>query len=84
MSGDDNALLAVCRTTYRRVMHATDGDFWMVQLAAVQDLDRAGFDVDRELLDVVERMPTCVTALRDGRAVFRDHAGYFEIDRDYA
>jgi hypothetical protein len=80
----DDTLLAVCRTTYRRVMNATGGDFGMVQLAAVQDLDRAGFDVDRELLDAVERMQTCVAAVEDGRAVFRDYAGNFEIDRDYA
>ena len=84
MTADDETLLAVCRTTYRRVMQATCGEFWMVQLAVVQDLDRAGFDVDRELLDAVERMKTCVAALEDGRAVFRDHAGNFEIDRDYA
>ncbi len=80
---DDKALLAVCRTTYRRVMHASGGDFQMVQMAAVQDVRRAGFEVDADAIDLVSGVATCIVALADGREVFRSHGGNFTIGRDY-
>jgi hypothetical protein len=77
----DDALLAVCRTTYRRVMDAT-GDVEMVQLALPQDLQRAGVDVDRDSPELTFGLSDVLVVLADGRSVHRHADGIWRIDRD--
>lgn len=81
MSADDDALLAICRTTYRRVMHATD-DVEMVQLALPQALRRAGFDMDGDSPKLTFGLYDTMVVLADGRSVHRQSDGIWQIDRD--
>lgn len=81
MTAEEETLLAVCRTTYRRVMNATR-DVEMVQLALPQYLRRAGFEPRGDSPELTFGQPDTLVVLDDGRNVHRKADGTWHIDRD--
>ena len=77
---DDDSLLAVCRTTYRRIV-AQGGTFADAQDAVRAELRRAGFDVAAHSDDMTSGMQTVVVMLADGRYVQRDSRDRWSVQR---
>ena len=80
MAADDDTLLAVCRTCYRRVMDAVK-DVEMVQLAVVEDLRRAGFEPRVDSPELTFGRSGMLVVLVDGRIVHRHADGSWYIER---
>ena len=80
---DDDALLAVCRTTYRRIVEK-NWSFAAAREAARFELQRAGFDVVNEDDDISAGLQTVVVMLADGRYVQRDAVGGWHVHRNPA
>ena len=80
MASDDDVLLAVCGTTYRRVMDASGGDVEMVQLALPQDVRRAGFEADGDSPEKTFGQSHTLVTLSDGRTVCRSKTGRWTIE----
>ena len=80
---DDEALVAVCRTTYRRVVEVERGSLADAKAAVRSELARAGYKVaeDEELL---KGLKTVVVMLADGRYVQRDALGGWHVHRNPA
>ena len=81
MAADDDTLLAVCRTTYRRVTDAVE-DVEMVQLAVVEDLRRAGFEPRGDSPELTFGRSGMLVVLVDGRSIHRDADGTWHIERE--
>ncbi|NLS97599.1 MAG: hypothetical protein GXX96_36125 [Planctomycetaceae bacterium] len=79
----DEALVAVCRTTYRRIVEVKHGSFADAKAAVRFELARAGYEVatDEELL---QGLKTVVVMLADGRYVQRDAFGGWHVHRNPA
>jgi len=69
---DNDSLLAVCRTTYRRIMAETGGDIPAAKEAVRFELRRAGFQVAPDDLERTAGMETVIVMLAEGRYVQRD------------
>jgi hypothetical protein len=87
---DDEAevLLAVCRTTYCRIMARSGGDIAAAKMAVRFELARAGFEVISDDGDITAGIATVVVMLADGRYVQRDaiggwHVHWHPMDEDY-
>lgn len=67
-----DALLAVCRTTYRRVMAESGGNLPAAKDAVHFELRRAGFEVAADDQTRTAGMVTVIVMLADGHYVQRD------------
>lgn len=76
-----NALLAVCRTAFRRVMAKTDGDVAAAKQAVRVELQRAGFQVAPDDETMTAGMATVIVTLADGRYVQRDASDRWYVKR---
>ena len=72
---DTDALLAVCRTTYRRVMAETGGNLPAAKEAVRFELQRAGFEVAADDHEMTAGMVTVIVMLADGHHVQRTTFG---------
>jgi len=77
---DDDALLAVCRTTYRRVVEGK-GSVGAAREAGRFELRRAGFEVISDQDDLSGGLKTVVVMLADGRYVQVDAFGDWHVHR---
>lgn len=75
------ALLAVCRTAYRRVMAETDGDVPAAKEAVRGELQRAGFQVAPDEETMTAGMATVIVTLADRRYVQRDACDRWYVKR---
>jgi hypothetical protein len=80
---DEEALLAVCSTTYRRIKAKADGNVGAVQLAIAEELRRAGYELDPDHEALTVRLRTVFAVLADGRSVHRDVRGSWQVQRDF-
>lgn len=78
---DDDALLAVCRTTYRRIVEANKGSEGAAREAVRFELRRAGFEVVSDEDDLSGGLKTVVVMLADGRYVQVDAFGDWHVHR---
>jgi hypothetical protein len=78
---NDDALLAVCRTTYRRVMAQSGASIDHVKAAARAELHRAGFEVALDDDELTDGLPTILVTLADGRCVCRSEPDRWRICR---
>ena len=69
---DNDALLAVCRTTYRRIMAETGGNIPAAKEAVRFELQRAGFEVAADDQERTADFSTVIVWLADGHYVQRD------------
>jgi len=69
---DTDALLAVCRTTYRRVTAETDGNIPAAKEAVRFELRRAGFEPAPDDQERTADFSTVIVILADGHYVQRD------------
>ena len=69
---DTDALLAVCRTTYRRSMTETGGNIPAAKEAVRFELRRAGFEVAADDQERTAGMVTVIVMLADGHYVQRN------------
>jgi len=83
-SVDDDALLAICRTTYRRIVVANKGSFAACREAVRFELQRAGFEVVNEDDDISVGLQTVLVMLAEGRYVQRDALGGWHVHRNPA
>lgn len=81
---DDDALLAICRTTYRRIVKGKSWSFAAAREAARFELQRAGFDLVNEDDDISVGLQTVLVMLADGRYVQRDAFGGWHVHRNPA
>jgi len=79
---NDDALLAVCRTTHTRIMVATGGNVNASKIAIGHELERAGFELHEANEELTVELKTVFAALADGRTVLRDFGGNWQILRD--
>ena len=82
-SDDDQALLAVCRSTYSRIMATAPGNVAAAQLAIAEELRKAGFELEEDNEEMTGRLRTILAVLADGRSVQRLRSGELVILRDY-
>ena len=80
---DEEALLAVCRRTYSRIMASLPGNVSAAQLAIAEELRQAGFQLDEDNEEQIARLPTIFAVLDEGRSVQRLRSGEWVILRDY-
>ncbi len=80
---DEEALLAVCRNTYNRVMAMASGNVSAAQLAIAEQLRQAGFELHDDNEELIARLPTILAVLADGRSVQRLGSGEWVVLRDY-
>jgi hypothetical protein len=80
---DEEALLAVCRSTYSRVMAMAPGNDSAAQLAIAEALRQAGFELHDDNEELIARLPTIFAVLNDGRSVQRLGSGKWVVLRDY-
>jgi len=76
---DTDALLAVCRTTYRRVMAETGGNIPAAKEAVRFELRRAGFEVAPDDQERTADFATVIVILADGHYVQRDVFGRWYV-----
>ena len=69
---DNDALLAVCRTAYRRIMAEMDGNIPAAKEAVRFELQRAGFEVAPDDQEMTAGMATVIVMLADGHYVQRN------------
>lgn len=77
---DDDALIAVCRTTYCLIL-AQGGTFADAQDTVRAELRRAGFDVAADRDEMTRGMQTVVVTLAAGRCVQRDSRDGWSVQR---
>lgn len=77
---DDDALLAVCRTAYRRIME-NKGSAGAAEEAVRFDLRRAGFEVVSDESDLTVGLKTVLAMLADGRYIQLDAFGGWHVHR---
>jgi hypothetical protein len=80
---DEEALLAVCRNTYSRIMASLPGNVSAAQLAVAQELRRAGFELEEDNEAMTGSLRTIFAVLNDGRSVQRLGSGEWVVLRDY-
>jgi uncharacterized protein len=80
---DDDALIAVCRTTHRLIL-AQGGTFADAQDAVRAELRRAGFDVTADSDAMTSGMRTIMVMLADGRYIQRDAQDRWSVQRNPA
>jgi hypothetical protein len=80
---DEEALLAVCRSTYSRIMASLPGNVSAAQLAIAEELRQAGFELHEDNEELIARLPTIFAVLDDGRSVQRLGSGEWVVLRDY-
>jgi hypothetical protein len=80
----DEALVAVCRTTYRRIVEVEHGSADAAKAAVRFELARAGYEVIKDEDDVSKGLKTVVVMLADGRYVQRDALGGWHVHRNPA
>ena len=80
---DEEALLAVCRNTYNRIMASLPGNVSAAQLAIAEELRKAGFELHEDNEELIARLPTILAVLDDGRSVQRLRSGEWVVLRDY-
>ena len=78
---DNDALLAVCRTAYRRIVEAERGPIDAVKAAVRIELERAGYEVAEDSDELLQGLQTVVVMLADGRYVQRDALGDWHVFR---
>jgi len=79
---DDDAFLAVCRTTYTRITVATGGNADAAKSAIGHELQRAGFELHEANEELTAGHKTVFAVLTDGRSAHRDFGGNWQILRD--
>lgn len=80
---DEEALLAVCRNTYNRLMATTPGNASAAQLAIAEQPRQASFELHEDNEELIARLPTILAVLNDGRSVQRLESGEWVVLRDY-
>ncbi len=80
---DEEALLAVCRNTYSRIIASLPGNVSAAQLAIAEALQQAGFALHEDNEGLIARLPTILAVLADGRSVQRLRSGEWVVLRDY-
>lgn len=80
---DDDASLAICRTTYRQIVEE-NWSFAAAREATRFELQRAGFELVNEDDDISVGLQTVLVMLADGRYVQRDAFGGWHVHRNPA
>ena len=80
-SADDDVLLAVCRTAYRRAAVTRPADATAARSAVAAQLRRAGYELDERSNELAKGSPTLLAVLADGRSVHRRPTGQWLILR---
>jgi hypothetical protein len=80
---DEEALLAVCRSTYSRIMAMAPGNVSAAQLAMAEELRKAGFELRDDNEELIARLATIFAVLDDGRSVQRLGSGEWVVLREY-
>jgi hypothetical protein len=80
---DEEALLAVCRNTYSRIMASLPGNVSAAQLAIDEELRKASFELEEDNEAMTGSLRTIFAVLNDGRSVQRLGSGEWVVLRDY-
>jgi hypothetical protein len=80
---DEESLLAVCQSTYSRIMATAAGNVSAAQLAIAEELRQAGFQLHEDNEELIARLPTILAVLADERSVQRLGSGEWVVLRDY-
>lgn len=83
LSNDDEALLAICRTTYARIMASLPGNISTAQLAIADEVWLADFEMGEHNEEMIAVTSTIFAVLADGRSLQRRPTGDWLILRDY-
>ncbi len=80
---NEEALLAICRSTFSRIMAMAPGNVSAAQLAIAEELRQAGFELDEDNEELIARLPTIFAVLADGLSVQRLRSGEWVVLRDH-